>query len=221
MYIKIPLNRSRQTFSSHNNFIAHVMISRNFSIILLIWWLLYLVAPLCAQNILITPNDQFNLLLKKEDLFQKHLPELKINSVEPIPMEMEPYDISLNYQVFNAIYNKSFYLLIENYDLFDEYLQGQELYPAKTIQPEIKKSHNTNVDRRLLNALTNKPKVDEEKMIREAWKKAFGIDVWYPYYKAKEIEDWVKERLSFKIFKLKGKPKFQKNQILYIFKTTF
>lgn len=197
------------------------MMRRTFSIILVIWWLLYPAVPICAPNILIQPYNQHNLLFKKDNLLQIHLPELKINAVEPIIMEIEPYGISSDYQIFNAIYNKPLYRTIENYNLFDEYLQGRESDPVKTTQPAIKKLHNTNIDRKLLNALTHTPRVDEEKMIREAWKKVFGIDVWDPYYKAKEIENWVKERFSFKILKLKGKPKFERNQILYVLKTTF
>ena len=106
--------------------------------------------------------------------------------------------------------------LIGNADLIDEYLEWLGLNSAKTTRLEMGKPHNE-----VFNALYNKPKVDEKKLIREAWKKAFGIDVWYPYYKYKEIEDWVKERLSVKVFNLKGKPKFSRNHIFYVFKSKF
>jgi hypothetical protein len=106
-------------------------------------------------------------------------------------------------------------------------LENRPIKPVKMgiesydIVLEIKKMRNAALSREVFNKLYNKPKVDEKKMIREEWKKVFGIDVWYPYYKAKDAEKWVKKRFSVKVFKLKGEPQFKKNQILYTFKTKF
>jgi hypothetical protein len=85
----------------------------------------------------------------------------------------------------------------------------------------IKKRQNTALARGVFNSLYNPPKIDEEKIIREEWRKAFGMDVWRPYYKAKEVEKWVKKKFSVKVFKLKGEPAFEKNQFTYTFKTKF
>jgi len=154
---------------------------RTVSIILVIWWSLCLTVNLSAQNILIKPYEQQNLLLEKHSLFQIHPLELENKLIKPIKMGIGYYDILL----------------------------------------EIKKMRNTTVDREVINKLYNKPKVDKEKMLREEWKKTFGVDVWYPYYKAKDVERWVKKRLSVKVFKLKGEPQFENNQIIYSLKAKF
>lgn len=64
-------------------------------------------------------------------------------------------------------------------------------------------------------------KVDEEQEIREAWQEAFGFDVWYPYYKEKELEGWVRERFRVRILRLKGEPEFNAKGFTYIFKSNF
>src|SRR3989338_8567489 len=56
----------------------------------------------------------------------------------------------------------------------------------------------------------NKP-IDEnaEKIIiREQWKRNIGIDIFYPYFKAKQVESVVKRKASFRVFKIKGRPEF-------------
>ena len=67
----------------------------------------------------------------------------------------------------------------------------------------------------------NKDEEDEKKILREKWKELLGIDIFYPYFKAKELEDWIKDRVSIKIFGMKGRPKFDRNQIIYTFKARF
>jgi len=67
-------------------------------------------------------------------------------------------------------------------------------------------------------------KIDEEeekKILREKWKELLGIDIFYPYFKAKEVEHWIRNKASIKIFGMKGRPKFDRNQIIYTFKVTF
>ena len=194
------------------------MMSRTVSAIFIISCLLYLLGPLYAQDALIAPYEHRALLFKEDDLSQINLSEPMINLAKPIQIKIELYKTSLDYQLFSATRNRLAYLRVEDDGLFGNDFQRLELDLAKTTPPEIKKLHNTAVNRKVFNMLYNKAKVDEKRMLREAWKRTFGIDVWYPYYKAKEIEDWVKERFSVKIFGLKGKPKFERDHILYIFK---
>ena len=66
--------------------------------------------------------------------------------------------------------------------------------------------------------------VDEnaEKMIlREQWARNIGVDIFYPYFKAKELESKVKEKTSVRVFKLKGKPEFKSNEAKYTFTIKF
>ena len=62
---------------------------------------------------------------------------------------------------------------------------------------------------------------DEKKKLRNEWKRLVGADIFYPHFKMKEVEDWVKEKGSIKFFNLKGKPQFSKDEIKYIFKVKF
>ncbi len=73
-----------------------------------------------------------------------------------------------------------------------------------------KKAYAANIDKR-----------EEKRILREKWKKLLGVDIFYPYFKAKEMEGWIKDKASIKIFKLKGRPKFENNQIKYTFKVEF
>ncbi|MCX5687140.1 MAG: hypothetical protein NTV71_00600 [Candidatus Omnitrophica bacterium] len=70
---------------------------------------------------------------------------------------------------------------------------------------------------------SNKP-IDEntEKIIlRDQWERNIGIDIFYPYFKAKELELKVGEKTSVRILKLKGKPEFKSNEAKYIFSIKF
>jgi hypothetical protein len=62
---------------------------------------------------------------------------------------------------------------------------------------------------------------NEKEFLRQEWEKFLGIDVFMPYFKVKEIEDWVSEKAAVHIYKIKGKPKFEDNQIKYTFKVRF
>ncbi len=75
------------------------------------------------------------------------------------------------------------------------------------------------VNKKVYAATINKK--EEKKILREEWKKLLGVDIFYPYFKAKEVEDWVSEKASVEIFDIKGRPKFENNQIKYIFKVKF
>jgi hypothetical protein len=67
----------------------------------------------------------------------------------------------------------------------------------------------------------NRPGFDEKMILRQDWEETIGFDVWRPYYKYKEIEKSVKGRFSFNVFKLKGEPVFENNQVFYVFKSNF
>jgi hypothetical protein len=66
--------------------------------------------------------------------------------------------------------------------------------------------------------------LDEERnKIREEWKEYLGLDVFYPYFKAQEVENYVQKKASVKLFNMKGKPEFNKESkgVKYIFKSKF
>ena len=94
-------------------------------------------------------------------------------------------------------------------------LQAKTTNPSEPIELQKKLAHAT------FKTLYNKPYVNEKKVIRTQWQQALGVDVWVPYYKAKEIEDRVSDKFSVKVFKLKGKPKCDENECRYTFSTKF
>ncbi len=62
---------------------------------------------------------------------------------------------------------------------------------------------------------------EDKALSRKEWEEFLGFDVFMPYFKAKEAEEWISERASVHVYKIKGKPKFDENKIHYIFKTAF
>lgn len=62
---------------------------------------------------------------------------------------------------------------------------------------------------------------DDRQILREKWREFLGFDLFYLYFKAKNVENWVKEKLSVRLFNMKGRPQFKKNKIMYVFKATF
>lgn len=72
-----------------------------------------------------------------------------------------------------------------------------------------------------LNALYIKSDPEEKDKMRLAWTETLGFDLWYPYFKTKEIEKWFKERVSFKFLKMKCSPKNSKGSFLYVCKKSF
>ncbi len=66
-----------------------------------------------------------------------------------------------------------------------------------------------------------KQRKSEKEILREKWSNLLGIDIFLPYFKAKEIEDKISEKASIKIYKMKGKPVFENSQVKYVFKTKF
>ncbi len=62
---------------------------------------------------------------------------------------------------------------------------------------------------------------EEKKILRQQWQELLRMDIFYPYFKAKEVEEWVGEKASVKFFNLKGKPEFSNNQLKYSFRIKF
>jgi hypothetical protein len=63
----------------------------------------------------------------------------------------------------------------------------------------------------------------DRKKIREEWKEFLGLDVFYPYFKAKDIEAYVQKKSTVKFFNLRGRPEFsnKSKEVKYIFKKRF
>lgn len=71
-------------------------------------------------------------------------------------------------------------------------------------------------------AYAKAPGEDEEKTrLRNEWKETFGLDVFMPYFKQQEAEEWIKAKAKVKIFKIKGRPDFSSDGVRYIFKVKF
>lgn len=74
-------------------------------------------------------------------------------------------------------------------------------------------------------AFLTKFRIEEEnKALRQQWKEFLGgVDVFMPYYVAREVEDMVKAKASVEIFEMKGHPEFnyKRKQVEYIFKKKF
>ncbi len=62
---------------------------------------------------------------------------------------------------------------------------------------------------------------EDKDYLRREWKEFLGMDVFMPYFKAQEVEDWVKEKAHINFFKIRGEPKLRKNQIQYKFQVKF
>lgn len=64
-------------------------------------------------------------------------------------------------------------------------------------------------------------KDQEKKQLREEWKHMIGLDIFYPYFKAKELTKKVEQKTSFKVMKLKGKMEINEDEVKYIFSIKF
>lgn len=75
-----------------------------------------------------------------------------------------------------------------------------------------------------VNTQSNNKAIDEnteKAILREQWERNLGIDIFYPYFKAKELESKVREKTSISVFKIKGKSQFKSNEAKYIFSIKF
>lgn len=64
-------------------------------------------------------------------------------------------------------------------------------------------------------------KKEEKRILREKWKELLKVDIFYSYFKAKEVEAWVTEKVSIDFPNVRGRAKFEDNQIKYTFKIKF
>ena len=205
------------------NFIIHTLIrskiegycctkeaimGRSLSITMTILCLLFMPAPLFAQNPPFNLNYQSGILLEKITLLQHDTLNPQIASLSPFGLP------PIGYRELLAAFIRPSFSLLKDEDLI--YACWQDL---KTMAARLK---NATVNREVFNALYNKPWVDEKKLLRQVWKKTFGgVDVWYPYFKVKEVEDWVKEKMSVRFWGFKGKPRFGEDKFIYVFRKTF
>jgi hypothetical protein len=174
-------------------------------LVVVIFFILCTIVSLWAQNIVIQVYDPQSLLLKQSGLFQMQMPFTCFEKNPALPIQKE----------------LALYQLIDNDELFAGYRKLAETFPAKENQQLSGQKSGPVVSRILFKTCYNKPLIDEKTMLRQDWQEAFGFDVWYPYYKFKEVEGAVKKSLSVKIFKMKGAPQVEKGKILYVFSTTF
>jgi len=75
-----------------------------------------------------------------------------------------------------------------------------------------------------VNIQSNNKPIDEnaEKiLLREQWERNIGVDIFYPYFKAKELESKVREKTSVRVLKIRGKPEFKNNEAKYTFTVKF
>ena len=65
--------------------------------------------------------------------------------------------------------------------------------------------------------------INEKEQIRQEYKDLFGIDVWFPYFKVKEIEEFTCSKLTIDIGKFKTRPFIDNDykKIMYKFTRRF
>lgn len=61
----------------------------------------------------------------------------------------------------------------------------------------------------------------EKERLRKDWKEMLGIDVFSPYFKAKKVQKWVKDKARIKLLNIEGEPSLDRNRIQYKFKINF
>lgn len=62
---------------------------------------------------------------------------------------------------------------------------------------------------------------EEKAHLRKEWSETLGMDIFLPYFKAEEVESWIKEKARLNFFKMKGEPQLKRDQIQYIFQVDF
>jgi hypothetical protein len=149
-----------------------------------------------AQIMVIPVFDWQSLILKQNTFLPMGLLQFENNQMDPLQKELKEYYA------------------------FEFYSESRPV-SAKIKQMKTVNTPDIFLNREVFKAAYNNPRVDEKELLRQNWEEAFGVDVWYPYYKYKEIEGAVKEKLSIKVLKFKGEPFFEKNKVLYVLKTNF
>ncbi len=64
---------------------------------------------------------------------------------------------------------------------------------------------------------------EERKNLRKQWEEFLVVDIFMPYFKLKELEDFVSDKTRVNLFSMKGKAHFNesKKQVEYTFKKKF
>ena len=62
---------------------------------------------------------------------------------------------------------------------------------------------------------------EERKTLREKWRQALGIDIFYAYFKAQEIRHNVENKSEIKVLRLKGKARIKEDEAKFIFSIKF
>ena len=61
----------------------------------------------------------------------------------------------------------------------------------------------------------------EKDVLRKKWEDLIGVDIFYPYFKAKEVEKVVGDATKIQVFDMTGKTEIKKGRVQYIFKRKF
>ncbi|MDD5347045.1 MAG: hypothetical protein PHT59_00350 [Candidatus Omnitrophica bacterium] len=63
----------------------------------------------------------------------------------------------------------------------------------------------------------------ERRRLREEWSEMLGLDVFYPYFKAREVQDKMQEKTKVNFLNMRGRAEFNEDskEIRYIFKRRF
>ena len=62
---------------------------------------------------------------------------------------------------------------------------------------------------------------DDADILREQWKEALGVDIFYAHFKAKEITHKIEEKSNFKLFNMRGKATIKEDSAIYTFSHKF
>ena len=62
---------------------------------------------------------------------------------------------------------------------------------------------------------------DDVDTLRAEWKEALGVDIFFAYFKTKEITNKIEEKSKLKLFSMRGKATIKKNAAIYAFSRKF
>jgi hypothetical protein len=62
---------------------------------------------------------------------------------------------------------------------------------------------------------------DDTDILRAEWKEALGADIFFAYFKTKEITNKIEEKSKFKLFSMLGKAAIKENSATYTFSHKF
>ena len=137
--------------------------------------------------------------------------------LSPVVVVLEPVPALLP-EMEGRLWMKAELGRIFNPDPWQTYLYLDEMTERRTSTGR----RDYRAGQEILNAFyVKREKGEERKKIRKKWAQTFGVDIWYPYFKVKEVERWVKKRFSFRIRKLKCKPRIKKGLANYICEKRF